>query len=217
MVPGPVAAWAWWGGLCALLAVAACLLPLTHQGRLDGPWRELLDWRPGLAGAEPWRWWTPVAVHYSLLHWGANLAGLLLVAGLGRAGQLPWRATLAWALAWPLTHLGLALRPDLPGYGGLSGVLHAGVAVAAVWLAGLRSGAPRWIGWALGIGLVSKVLGEAPWGPALQYREGWDIAIAPWAHATGTLAGLLCALPCAVLQRLSAWRRPTGTSCAPRP
>jgi hypothetical protein len=81
-------------------------------------------------------------------------------------------------------------------------VLHAGVAVAAVWLVAWRSGTPRWIGALTGLVLVAKVLGEVPWGPVLQHREGWDIAIAPWAHATGLLAGAVCAVCTAML----AWR-----------
>ena len=56
-----------------------------------------------------------------------------------------WWARSAWwracrchraglGLARPLTQLGLLMRPDLLHYGGLSGVLHAGVAAAALWL-----------------------------------------------------------------------------------
>ena len=186
---GPFAPWAWWL-LCGLLLLGA-VWPLAFGG-LQGPWHLALDWQPASVGSQPWRWWTPVAVHYSSLHLGANLAGLLLVAVLGAAAGLPARAALAWFIAWPLTHLGLALRPELLHYGGLSGVLHAGVAVTAAWLVWRRHGLPRWVGGALVLGLAVKVLSEAPWGPVLQYPPGWDMAVAPWAHATGALAGLLC-------------------------
>jgi hypothetical protein len=107
---------------------------------------------------------------------------------------VPWRSTLAWLAAWPLTHLGLLARPELAHYGGLSGVLHAGVAVAALHLVASGPKRRRLIGGAILLGLVIKVLGEAPWGPVLQQRAGWDIAIAPFAHASGTCFGLLCAL-----------------------
>jgi hypothetical protein len=40
----------------------------------------------------------------------------------------------AWVCAWPLTQLGLLMRPDLSHYGGLSGVLHAGAAIVALHL-----------------------------------------------------------------------------------
>jgi membrane associated rhomboid family serine protease len=88
---------AWWA-VSVLLLAAMAIAPLA-QGRLDGSWVPWLDWQPGLAGRQPWRWWTPVAVHYSALHWGANAAGLVLVALLGWAARLPIGAALAWCLA----------------------------------------------------------------------------------------------------------------------
>lgn len=174
-----------WGALALLLALAA----------LAGWWlpRESLDWQPSLAAREPWRALTAVAVHYSPLHLGANLAGALLVGALGVVARVPWRIVLAWALAWPLTQLGLLMRPELAHYGGLSGVLHAGVVAAALWLVVHDRGRRQLIGVAiLGMVLI-KIIGEAPWGPAVQTRDGWDIAIAPFAHASGAFCGLLCA------------------------
>jgi hypothetical protein len=50
-------------------------------------------------------------------------------------------------------------------------------------------------------GLALKVLSEQPWGPVLQQRAGWNVPIAPLAHATGALAGLLCALAAEALAR----------------
>lgn len=152
-----------------------------------------IDWQPQRAAAEAWRAWTAVFVHWSGAHLAANIAGLLVVAALGRSARLPTAAALAWAAAWPLTHVLLLVMPALQRYGGLSGVLHAGVAVAALWLMVRRRGAPRAIGIAIATGLLVKLLLEAPWGAALRQIEGWDIAIAPLAHATGTVAGLVCA------------------------
>ena len=187
-------------GCRAWLAVAAAGL----AGSLLAWWlpANLLDWQPDLAGREPWRAVTAAWVHWSLRHLAANLAGVLVVAALGWVARLPGRAALAWALAWPLTQLGLLLRPELAHYGGLSGVLHAGVAVAAVWLmlgGGLGRGPSqggrlrRRIGLAIALGVVAKLWLETPWGPALQTSPEWDIAIAPLAHATGALAGAACA------------------------
>ena len=174
-----------WAALALLLALAA----------LAGWWADphTIDWQPALAAREPWRAFTAVAVHYSPLHLGANLAGALLVGALGVVARVPWRIVLAWALAWPLTQAGLLLRPELAHYGGLSGVLHAGVVAAALWLVVHDRGRRQLIGVAiLGVVLV-KIVGEAPWGPAVQTREGWDIAVAPFAHASGAFCGLLCA------------------------
>jgi hypothetical protein len=122
------------------------------------------------------------------------VAGVVVVAALGWVARLPAPAALAWALAWPLTHWGLVMRPELAHYGGLSGVLHAGVMVAAVWL--MLNAGPRLrrrIGLAMALGVVTKLWLETPWGAVLRTSPEWDIAVAPLAHATGALAGAGCA------------------------
>ncbi|OYU93368.1 MAG: hypothetical protein CFE45_20935 [Burkholderiales bacterium PBB5] len=151
---------------------------------------------------------TAAWVHLSGLHLAANLAGTALVAALGVAAGCGQRAAFAWALAWPLTHLALLAQPALAFYGGLSGVLHAGVAVAAWQLLRAERGVRRAIGAALLIGLVAKVLAESPWAGPLRQVPGWDIPIAPLAHTAGALAGWLCALACGV--GADAHRRPSG-------
>ena len=158
----------------------------------------LLDWQPALAAAEPWRAFSGAFVHWSPAHLAANLLGAAVVAALGIATRLPLAATLAWAAAWPLTQAGLLLQPALAHYGGLSGVLHAGIAVAALWLLVRDAGIRRGLGAAIAAGLLIKIILEEPWGPALRapaglLSGGWDIATAPLAHATGAMAGGLCA------------------------
>jgi hypothetical protein len=180
-----------------------------------------LDWQPAAAAAEPWRAVTGARVHWSPQHLVANLAGCAVVAALGWVARLPARAALAWAVAWPATQWGLLGWPALAHYGGLSGVLHAGVAVAGLWLvaappalppegpAGSAAGeagardtargpdqrpaALRRIGAAILAGLAVKLVLEEPWGPLLRPLAGWDIAAAPIAHALGSLAGLAAA------------------------
>lgn len=171
-----------------------------------GALAETLVWRPELAWQQPWRWIGAALLHLSLLHLLANLAGLGLVAALGRAAGCGGRATLAWALAWPLTQGALLLQPALARYAGLSGVLHAAVAVAVVQLLRGPRGPARSIGAALGLGLAAKLLLEAPWAGPLRQVPGWDIAIAPAAHAAGAVAGMLCALALGV-GRVSPGRR----------
>jgi rhomboid family GlyGly-CTERM serine protease len=174
-----------WLALAALMAVASVLawwLPAA-----------LLDWQPALALQQPWRAWTAVAVHWSEQHLLANLGATLAVAAFGWAARLPPLAALAWAAAWPLTHAALLLQPALVHYGGLSGVLHAGVAVATLWLMVTAQGRTRLIGAAVFVGMLVKLASEEPWGPPLRLGTGFDIATAPIAHATGALAGLLCA------------------------
>ena len=181
----PVSAWT---GVCALFALGALLAwPVSTD------W---LDWQP----ARPWRAFSAAFVHWSLLHLAANLAGCAVLAWLGWAARLPLRCALAWLAAWPLTQLGLLLQPTLLHFGGLSGVLHAGVAVAVVELL-LRSGRDRAIGAAIGAGLVIKVLLEQPFGAPLRRVEGWDIAVVPFSHLSGLVAGLLCALAATMMAR----------------
>ncbi|MEO7246215.1 MAG: rhombosortase [Rubrivivax sp.] len=184
-VPAPGAR-AW----LAVAAVAAAGALVVWA--LPAPWRGRLDWQPALAASQPWRWWTAAGVHWSGLHLAANLGATVLVAALGVVAALPRRVALAWAAAWPLTQLGLLLQPALLHYGGLSGVLHAGVAAAVITLLWRESGRRRTIGALLGAGLVLKIVSEAPWGGPLAHPPAWDIAVAPLAHATGALAGALC-------------------------
>jgi len=185
-----------WGGLAALLG----LLALAGWGMP----RETIDWQPALALTQSWRAFSAIGVHYSVLHLLANLAGAAAVGALGIAARAPLAAAWAWAAAWPLTQLGLLLEPGLFHYGGLSGVLHAGVAVISVVLL-WPPGAPtrRWVGLALLAGLVVKVSLETPWGAPLRYPAGIDIAVAPLAHASGLVAGLLCAIVARLTTRAS--------------
>lgn len=141
-------------------------------------------------------------MHWSTGHLAANLLGTLLVAALGWRAQCDRIDTAAWFVAWPLTHLGLTWQPGLLHYGGLSGVLHAGVVIAALALVERGLGVRRWVGAAIASGVVLKVLSEHPWDGPLRHAAGWDIAIAPAAHLSGVLSGVLCATVAAAWQ----WR-----------
>lgn len=185
------------------LAAAAVLGALALAGLATPP--AALDWQPALAGREPWRAWSAAAVHLSTLHLVANLTGTALVGTLGFVAAVPHRSVLAWFVAWPLTHFALLARPDLVHYAGLSGVLHAGVAVVAVHLIASARGARRAIGFALLAALALKVTSETPWtAEALRHPAGWDIAVAPFAHASGLVAGMVAA---AVAEVVAQWRR----------
>ena len=174
-----------WVGVATLLgasALAGWTLPT-----------ESIDWQPALAWREPWRALTAVGVHYSAQHLIANLIGTGVAGLFGVVAQVPARLAWAWLAAWPLTQTGLLLRPDLAHYGGLSGVLHAGVTAVGVFLLLTGTRAQRWVGAAVLAGLCAKIASESPWGAPLRHPAGWDIAVAPLAHATGALAGAACA------------------------
>lgn len=191
---------AWPGGLLLVALLAGLWLVAP---------REALDWQPGLAWRQPWRWWTAAWLHWSALHWAMNLAGAALLALLGWRAALGPRAVLAWALAWPLTQLGLLAQPALRHYAGLSGVLHAAAAIAGATLLARRSDPRgRVVGALLCAGLLLKVGLEAPWAGATRAVAGWDFALAPAAHASGVLAGLLA-------WALVGRERPAGTPGRP--
>jgi rhomboid family GlyGly-CTERM serine protease len=174
----------WLAMTLALAAAAAMLWPAP---------RAMLDWQPARAFDEPWRVWSAAFVHWTPWHLGANLLGCAVVAAFGVAARVPVRAAVAWLVAWPLSHAALALQPALTHYGGLSGVLHAGVAIAAWHLLRHDSGTRRAIGIAVMAGLAVKLLLEEPWGAPTQQVAGWDFAVAPLAHASGAIAGIVCA------------------------
>jgi rhomboid family GlyGly-CTERM serine protease len=176
-----------WIAVAALLAV-----PALHAAVAGGTMAPVLDWQPGLALHEPWRLWSAAWVHLNNLHLAANIAGTLLVGTLGVAAGVTARAAVAWALAWPLTHAALWLRPDVAHYAGLSGVLHAGVMVVAVGLLRDGTGRARAIGVALAGGVLVKVAAEAPWAEALPWSSALHIATVPFAHASGVVAGAAC-------------------------
>jgi rhomboid family GlyGly-CTERM serine protease len=186
--------------LAALLGLGAAVA-FALGVSAGAPAAGVIDWQPTLAWREPWRAWSAAWLHFSARHLAANLVGAALVGALGWVGRVPQRTALAWFVAWPLTQAGLLLRPDLGHYGGLSGVLHAGVAAVALHLIVARRGPRRWVGAAMLAALAIKVLGEAPWGDALRHPTDWDIAIAPFAHATGLVAGLLASGIAEVLGR----------------
>lgn len=174
-----------WPACSAALAVFAVLSYSTA--------RTTLDWQPALADDEPWRLWSAAFVHWSSAHLLANLAGCAAVGAFGWAAHAGRRAVLAWMLSWPIAHAALALQPALDHYGGLSGVLHAGVAVAAMGLLD-QGGTRARIGVLVLAGLALKIVLEQPWAQALVAVPGADFAVAPLAHATGAIAGVLCAL-----------------------
>lgn len=180
-----VVAWVGCAGLMAFGAVLGALAP-----------RDALEWQPALALRQPWRWFSAAAVHYSAAHLGVNLLGAALVGALGWAARVPAAMALAWILAWPLTHLALLLQSELTHYGGLSGVLHAGVAVVAVHLVCEGAG-HRIIGAVMTVLLAAKIAGEAPWVPVHHAELG--IVVAPLAHATGAVAGAACAGLCGAI------------------
>lgn len=180
----------------ALVLLLGSLIAFTPAAK------PVLEWQPERAIGEPWRAWSAAFVHYSRLHLIGNLTGLALTAAFGWVSRVPTGGAVAWGVAWPLTHLAfLWLAPDLRHYGGLSGVVHAGVAIVLTQLFITGTRGHRAVAAAVLAGLVAKIVSETPWRGAVQQLEGWDIAIAPIAHVSGVLAGTCAALVLHALQR----------------
>lgn len=182
----------WWTAPVRHWVALALLLMLPALGLAlwAGPdTLAALNWNRARLVAEPWRLWTAAWVHLSAFHLAGTLAAGALVALLGLAVPAGPRATLAWALAWPLSHLSLLAWPALQHYAGLSGVLHAGVAIMVVQLFRAPRHSHRWLAWTLGLGLLAKLLFETPWRAAVMMEPGWDIPVVPAAHLTGALWG----------------------------
>ena len=189
--------------MASALALGSLLLSLTAAAGVAGL-AGRLDWQPDQAWSEPWRWWTAAWVHHGLPHLAANLLGCAVLAALGWTAGLSRRWAVAWAAAWPATHLALLLQPALSHYGGMSGVLHAGVAVAAaaLWCAPARgdAGLHRHTGLWIAGGLLVKVALEQPWRAALRAEPMLGVMSVPLAHAAGAAgwalaAALACAAP----------------------
>ena len=135
-------AWLLLTALLALGAIVVTAIAAEGAAPLAGaPLAEAFDWQPALGLREPWRLWTCAWVHWSSAHLGVNVAGALVVAFVGWRARLQVAAASLWFAAWPLTQLLMAalgsdrLGAAMPHYGGLSGVLHAGVIVLGLTLA----------------------------------------------------------------------------------
>lgn len=173
-----------WRLLCVLLAAGTLATWYAHSPQSLQWWRD--------AGLRPASWWMAALVHRSPIHAVANLLALGALSVLGHSLRMPLAQTLALAAAWPLSTLGLLLFPSITHYAGLSGVVHAAVAVLVVHCA-LTRGLRGWA-WLLGSGLVVKLLVEAAWRQPLVFEPEWGFAVATAAHLTGALAGAGCAL-----------------------
>lgn len=203
-----------WTGLAGLLAAMAVVIwRVQHH---DAAVASLLEWHRASPPHEVWRNWTSAGLHWSMWHLGANLAGCLALVVWGRACALGTGPTVAWLLAWPLTQASLWLTADLQHYGGLSGVLHAGVAIGATQLLIRRSRAERELGIWVMTGLACKLVLEtpSPLSAALHAVDPLDVSgyagfsVAYQVHWAGSLAGVACA---ALVHRLGGG----GTSASP--
>ncbi len=182
-----------WLRVCALLGAGSLLALAVPNG--------VLEWGRTATVLQPWRLVSAVWPHLSVIHLLLNLGALAAVAALGWLLRVGTTQAIAWLACWPLTHAALWLQPEVMRYAGLSGVLHAGVAICAVKACCEPDRLARLVGWSLLAGLVLKVLIEAPWSRSLQDSVALGITVVPLAHAAGAALGLLAGVLAAVMQR----------------
>jgi len=184
----------WWA-LCIALAGPAWWVGPVPLHLHSSTWPDLAQaWvmHPDAGLHQPgWVWWTTAWLHGSPAHLERNLMALGLIAMLGTVCRVSLTSVLIWGLVWPLTQLGMLAQPQWHSYIGLSGVLHGGVTVIAMQQIMHKNAGPlKYVAWALLLGVIFKIIMENPWQyPPIQ-TSGSDITVAPWAHLSGSAAGI---------------------------
>lgn len=189
-----------WLSLCLLHAVASMLV--WWAGAPAAKW---LTWRADDWWHQPWTLWTTPWVHINTPHLIGNqlaVGALAAMAWLVRPNAL---ASAAWLLAWPTVALVLPLWPHIGYAVGLSGIIHAAVAVVAVHLLlcqdPLVPSSRRW-GGLLALGLGAKLALEQGWHWPVVWSNSADMSVVQAAHLTGGVAGAVFSTVLVVGQRL---------------
>jgi len=173
-----------------LLIAASGLLWLAAVEGLASP--QHLAWRADGWQAAPWTLWTAPLEHFMLAHALANGLALAALAALGSMLSAQPRDALALLLAWPLSTLGLLLWPQVGGFYGLSGLIHAAAAILA--LRAIMSSTTYRYGQWLAAGLLFKLALEHGWDTPVGFDTGWGFNVVYAAHLTGAGAGAAMAL-----------------------
>jgi len=151
-----------------------------------------LAWDAAQWTRHPWTLWTAAWVHTSAGSLSGNLLALAALTVLGAAFGAGRPASLALAVAWPLTTLALLLWPEVASYAGLGGPNHAAAAVLAVHVARRTTLKPLAALLFGGIGL--KLALERAWVQPVAFDPSWGFNVVYAAHLVGTVAGIACAI-----------------------
>ena len=179
-----------WPLLCALLIAASVGLWLAGVAGYIDPTRWMWpyeSWRQ-----LPWTLWTGPLLHFLWPHLLGNALALAALAVLGAALPAPPRDALAQLLAWPLGTLALQGWPQIGGFYGLSGVVHAAAAIVAV--RALATPSIRWLGLLLAGGLAIKLAIERGWQVPVGFDGNWGFNVVFAAHFASAVIGALLAL-----------------------
>lgn len=180
-----------WLLLCALHGVASMLLWWLPADTLA-----MLTWQADDGLSRAWTLWSSAWVHLNTPHLIGNQLALGALTAFAWMVRPPLTSALAWLLAWPLMQASLPLWPQIGYAVGLSGVLHAGVAVLTVQLLRQRIAMPqarRW-GLLLGLGLLVKLGLERGWDHPVVWDTANDMAVVRGANLAGACWGLFLGL-----------------------
>jgi len=177
-----------WLSLCVCHAVASMLVWWMGE-RLANQfvWRSV-DWLD-----RPWSLWTSAWVHMNTQHLISNQLAVGALTAMAWVLKPGWRASLAWVLVWPVIPLAMPFWPHVGYFAGLSGLIHAAVAVSGVYLVAAQVTVPkarRW-GMMLLLGLALKLWLEQAWLHPVVWNEGLGMSVVQCAHLVGVLSGLL--------------------------
>ena len=179
-----------WLSLCVLHAVASMLV--WWMGERLAAW---MIWRADDWDDRPWSLWSSAWVHMNTQHLISNQLAVGALAAMAWVLKPGLRASLAWLLTWPVIPLVLPYWPHIGYYAGLSGLIHAAVAVVGVYLVAGRTTVPmarRWGGMLL-LGLVTKLLIERAWHWPVVWSDNLGISVVQASHLVGAVAGMVAA------------------------
>jgi hypothetical protein len=179
-----------WLSLCLLHAVASMLVWWAGE-----PWAEALTWHADHWLTRPWTLWTTAWVHLNTPHLIGNQLAVGALAAMAWLLRPHAGASLAWLLTWPLLPLGLLWWPQIGYFAGLSGLVHAAVAVVGVHLVmgEMRVRQARRWGVILLLGLTLKLALERGWHWPVVWDDSADMSVVQAAHLVGAVLGAFLA------------------------
>lgn len=180
-----------WLSLCVLHAVASMLV--WWWGERLAAW---MIWRADDWTDRPWSLWTSAWVHMNTQHLISNQLAVGALAAMAWVLRPGLRASLAWLVTWPLIPLVLPYWSHIGYYAGLSGLVHAAVAVVGVYLVAGRANVPMARRWGLMLlgGLWVKLLIERGWHWPVVWSDNLGISVVQASHLVGAVFGMVAML-----------------------